>query len=54
MSLSIPAFYRARRRRRQQARRLLLVLALAAIIALVMWAARQVGGQSPTVFTMGP
>jgi hypothetical protein len=54
MSLSIPAFYRARRRRRAQARRVLVALALAAIIALVMWAARKVAGQSPTVFTMGP
>jgi len=54
MSLSIPEFYRARRRRRRQARRLLAALVLAAIIALVMWAARQVAGQSPTVFTMGP
>ncbi|MHC4100146.1 MAG: hypothetical protein ACYSW1_04580, partial [Planctomycetota bacterium] len=46
MSLSIPAFYRARRRRRQQARRLLVAVALAAIIALILWAARQAAGQS--------
>ncbi|MHC4588034.1 MAG: hypothetical protein ACYTAQ_01560 [Planctomycetota bacterium] len=53
-SLSIPAFYRARRRRRQQIRRVLVALLLAAVIAVVLWAARQVAGQSPLVFTIGP
>jgi hypothetical protein len=44
MSLGIPAFYRAKRRRRRQVRRVLLALCLLAIIALIMWAARRLGG----------
>jgi hypothetical protein len=42
MALTVPAFYRARRRRRRQLGRLVVALALAAIIALVMWAAGRV------------
>jgi hypothetical protein len=53
-SLSIPDFFRARRRRRQQTRRVLLAFALAAIVALILWVARQVAGQSPTVATTAP